>query len=95
MKNLSEINDAIDASTYNHATLYVHEGTKHDYELQIGWGGFRHIVEGTPTAIKNIKQDAAVNASAAIYDINGKLQIAPINSLSHGIYIINRKKVVK
>ena len=56
---------------------------------------FANIVEGTPTAIQAVKQDAATEGSATIYNIKGELQNAPLNALPHGIYIVNDKKVIK
>jgi hypothetical protein len=52
-------------------------------------------VEISSTSVQAVKQDAATEGSATIYNIKGELQNAPLNALPHGIYIMNDKKVIK
>jgi hypothetical protein len=82
-------------NTFNNATLYVPKGTIDKYKATDGWKDFANIVEGTPTAIQVVKQDAEAEGPATIYNIKGELQNAPLNALPHGIYIVNDKKVMK
>ena len=82
-------------NTFNNATLYVPKGTIDKYIATDGWKDFLNIVEGTPTAVQDIKQDATTESPATIYNIKGELQNTPLNALPHGIYIVNDKKVIK
>lgn len=83
-------------NTFNNATLYVPVGTIEKYKSTTGWKDFANIVEGTPTAIQIVKQDAATfDGPATIYNVKGELQTAPLKALPHGIYIVNGKTVVK
>ena len=81
-------------NTFNNSTLYVPKGTIDKYKATDGWKDFLNIVEGTPTAVQSVKQDAA-EGPATIYNIKGELQNAPLNALPHGIYIVNDKKFIK
>ena len=82
-------------ATYASAKLIVPFGTKNKYEASDDWSKFFNIVEEDMSGIKNtiFKED-----NSQIWDLNGRIINDSKNDcydLPHGIYIKNRKKILK
>ena len=77
-------------------TLYVPYGTKSLYQDTQGWNLFPNIIEMDMT--QSIEFTKANNCtSPQIYTINGRLiqNNTSVNNLPNGIYIVNKKKIIK
>lgn len=74
---------------YENAMLIVPEGTKSAYQSIMGWRNFKNIVEDSTNGIESI-----VSAPIGI-DIWYNLQGQRVDNPGKGIYIKNRRKIVK
>ena len=81
---------------YDYMELHVPVGSKAKYEADSTWGRLKHIVEDETLGVNAITSNPGSQGSAAIYTLSGvKLDATDINSLPHGIYIKDKKVIVK
>ncbi len=82
--------------TYLTATLHIPVGTLESYKNADGWKSFKNIKEEeNTTAIIDISDDGLKNETIDIYSITGIKLEAKFEDLPVGIYIVNRKLVIK
>ena len=88
-------NGPFNESNYETWTLYVPNGAKSAYESDTYFGKFKNIIESEPTGISSSCVERNTCAYKGTFDLTGKRLDNVLRTNSHGVYVVDGKKILK